>query len=84
MIRFEIDRVDVLIFFRRVFSVLDSSVRPPVEPLGVLFHIGVVRTALKRDIQSYLDTVLRCLRNQLLKIIHGAKLRVDSFVAALV
>ena len=48
----KIDRVNVLIFFGRVFGVFDSAVGPHKEPFGVFFDIGVVGRTLNGEVHS--------------------------------
>ncbi len=48
----EIDRIDILIFLRRVLRVLDRPVGSHVEPVGMVLHPGVVRRALDSEVQG--------------------------------
>jgi len=43
----KIERVDIFIFFRRVFRVLNASVRAMFEPFWMAFNVRMVRRALK-------------------------------------
>ncbi len=54
----EIDRIDVLVFLRRILGVLDRTVRTSTKPFGMLFHIRMIRRALKRDVESDFQTLL--------------------------
>ena len=55
--RLEVERIDVLVFFRRVFGVLDGAVRAVDEPVGMFLDPGVIGRALEGDIQRDLDAV---------------------------
>ncbi len=47
---FEIQRVDILVLFGRVFGILHAAVRPHVEPFLALQYVGMVRRALESNI----------------------------------
>src|SRR5688572_5850157 len=51
----EIERIDVLIFLRRILRVLDRPVRPGFEPLGMFADVRVIGCSLKRDVERDLD-----------------------------
>src|SRR5256885_9505186 len=48
-----------LIFLGRVLRVLDSPIRPPVEPLGMPGDVRMVGRSLQRDVEGDLDAPLR-------------------------
>ena len=76
----EIDRQNVLIPLWRIFGKLYRSVRTPLEPLGVLLHIGMIRRALKCNIDSDSNTLLLRLGNESTKFSYGTKLRMHGFM----
>ena len=43
MRRFELEWIDVFILLRRIFRVLNRSIRPPSEPFGMFLYIRMVR-----------------------------------------
>src|SRR4029077_13367543 len=57
--RLEIERIDVLIFFRRILGVLNRSVRPLAEPFRMLMCIRMVGRTLERDVQRDFQAVFR-------------------------
>src|SRR5688572_17160691 len=60
IVSFEIERVNVLIFFRWIFSVLNGTIRSLFEPFRVFFHIGMIWRTLKSEIKCDIDPVLQC------------------------
>ena len=81
--RFEIERIDVLIFLGRIFRILDRAIGPLAKPFGMLAHIRMIGRALKRDIQRQLDPCFSAARTSELKIVERSKLRMNRLVAAL-
>ncbi len=79
---FEVEGVDVLIFFWRVLGVLDGAVGADVEPVGMLGDPGVVGGALEGDVESHLHAVVVRGGDQGVEVARTAELRVDRFVAA--
>ena len=79
----ELDRVDVLVHLRRVLGVADRSVRPPLEPLGVVAHPGVVGAALERVVEGDLEAELGGARHEGVEVVDGAEVGVHGVVAAL-
>jgi hypothetical protein len=77
----KIKGIDVLVLLRRVLGELHRTIGPPLEPLGMLRDIGMVRRTLKGDIESYLQPMAACRFDQPAKIFEGAQLRVDALVA---
>src|SRR4026207_2364734 len=53
----ELKRENILILFRGVFRILDGPIRPDAKPLPMLLHVGMIRRALKRDVQGNLDAM---------------------------
>ena len=47
----EVERIDVLVLLGRILGVLHGAVRAPLEPLGMLGDVGMVRGALEGDVQ---------------------------------
>ncbi|MNH02735.1 hypothetical protein D3C79_619800 [compost metagenome] len=80
--RIEIDVDDVLVLFRRVFSVADGAVRAPAEPARVLLEPGVVLGALDGEIEGNFQAVFRRCGHQTAEVIAVAQLRVNGLVAA--
>src|SRR5215472_15629131 len=79
----EVDWVDVLVLFGRIFRILNRAVRTLDEPFGVLLHIRVVGCALQSDIERHLQAVFARFGNVSSEILERSKRRVDGFVAAL-
>ena len=79
----EIERVDVLVLFRRVLGIGDGPVGPVVEPLGVLRDPGVVRRALQRIVEGHFDPVVRRGLHQEVEVVEVAEVRVDGRMATL-
>ena len=74
VLRLEVQGVDILVFLRGVFRVLDRAVRPPEEPLRVFFNVGMVRRALEGDIQGDFDIVFCGFSDQVPEILQRAQL----------
>src|SRR5947207_15597964 len=55
MWRFEFEGIYVLIFFRRIFRVLNRSIRPPSKPFRMLPDVRVIRRALIGEIKRNID-----------------------------
>src|SRR4051812_47778946 len=75
--RFEIERIDVLIFLGRILRVLNRAVRPALEPLRVLANIRVVGGTLECDIEGNLELELSRLCDQPPEIVQRAQLGMD-------
>ncbi len=82
VVRLEIERIDVLIFLRRVLCVLHGAVRAPAEPRRVLFHVGVVRRALEGDVEREVDAALLGALQQAAEFLQRAQLGVQRLVTA--
>src|SRR4051812_28682723 len=80
---FEIDGVNVLVLFWRIFGVLNGAIRPLSKPFGMFAHIRVVRRALKRDVECQLHTVIFDRSYERTKIFRRAELWVNCLVSAL-
>src|SRR5437899_952775 len=83
MRRFELEWVDVFILLRRIFRVLNRSIRPPSEPFRMLLHIGMVRRALVGQIQGNIDSCLLSGSDKLAKVVNRAQLRMNRLVSSL-
>src|SRR5436853_1975948 len=78
----EIERIDILIFLGRVFSVLNGAIRALAEPLRMFPGIRVIGRALERDIECDLESLLLGFGDQSLEVFDGAQLRMNRSVAA--
>ena len=74
----EIERVDVLVFLRRVLRILDRAVGALQKPFRMLAHVGMVGSALEGDVEGDLDAALAGLRDQAPEILERAELRDGS------
>src|SRR5215467_3093256 len=81
--RLKLQRENILIFFRRVLGILHRPVRPDTEPFAVLFHVGVIRRALKSNIDGDLDPIGSCLLHESPKVLQGSQLMLDRFMSSL-
>ncbi len=72
----EVERVDVLVLFRRVFGVANRPVRTLPEPVGVLLDPGVVGGGVKRNVERNLDMLFSGRRHKPLERGHSAELGV--------
>ena len=80
--RLEVERIDVLIFFRRILRVLDGAVGADDEPVGMLFDPGMVGGALEGDVEGDLHAVVAGGGDEMVEVREGAELGMDGFVAA--
>ncbi len=78
----EVERINILVFFRRILSVLNGSIRTLPEPLRMFFYIRMIRRTLKGDVQGDVDTLILCFCNQSLVIVKGAKPSMHSLVSS--
>src|SRR5881628_1510733 len=78
----EVERVDVLILLRRILGVLDRSVRPVLEPVGVLAYPGMIRRGLKRDVEGDLEAETIRDANESIEVLDCAQPRLDGRMAA--
>src|ERR1700756_4493907 len=81
---FEIQRVDILIFFWRVLGVLNRTVGALAKPFGVFLHVGMIRRALKRDVQRDLYAKFFGLGDELFEIFQRTQVGMNRFVAPFV
>src|SRR5207237_1038660 len=79
----EIGIDDILVFLRRVLGILDRTIGPPLEPVGVLREPGVIERALNGEIERDLHSMLGAGRDQAAEVIERAELGMDRVVAAL-
>src|SRR5207249_4484166 len=82
VLRLEVERIDVLVFLRRVLRISDAAVRPVLEPLWVLMHPGMVGRALKGDVDGHLDAPGAGGGHQPAEVGQGPQERADRGVAA--
>src|SRR5207237_2481822 len=75
-------RVDILIFLRRVFRVLDRSVGTLLKPFVMLLDIRMIGRRLERDVHRHINAVLRSARYEPAEIVEGAEAGVNCGVAA--
>src|SRR4051812_15904082 len=73
----EMKRIDVLVLLRRIFGVLNCSVRPRLKPILVLGDVRMIGRRLKRDIERQLDSAVTRRGDQMLEIVHRPELRID-------
>ena len=71
---FKVQRVNVLIFLWRILRVLYGSIRTLPEPFRMLLHVRVIGSALKRDIESNFEAVLRSLGHKMPKVFYSTQL----------
>src|SRR5262252_179006 len=79
---FEVEGIDILVFFRRVLGVLHAAIGTVPEPLGVRGYVRVVRGALECDVERYLDALRARGAHQPAKILRRSELGVYGLVAA--
>src|ERR1051325_4001280 len=79
----EIERIDILIFFRRVFGKLNRAVRTPTKPLGMLAHVRMIGAALIGEIERDLEVEAFGLGDKAPELFDSAELRMNGFMAAL-
>ncbi len=77
----EVERVDVLVFFRRILRIGDGAVALHGEPFRVLLRPRVVRCALQGEVESDLHTQCPGLGDELVEVLDRAQRRVDGIVA---
>src|SRR5262245_59774396 len=49
--RLEVERIDVLVLFRRILGILDVSIRSSAKPFRMFLHVGMVRRTLVSKLQ---------------------------------
>src|SRR5690606_7049697 len=82
IVRFKIERIDVLVFLRRILSILYGAIGTFTKPLRVSLYIRMVRCALKRDIHGDINSKLCCGVDERAKVFDRAQLRVNALVSA--
>ena len=80
----EIQRIDILVFFRRVLGILDRAVGTLEKPLGMLVDIRVVGRAIDREVERDLQATLLDLGDEPVEILERAEFRRDIFVSTAV
>ena len=60
--RFKIKGIDILIFFRWIFCILNRSIRALLKPVRMFLYIRMIRRALKRNVKSDINIILSSLR----------------------
>ncbi len=80
--RFEIEGNDVLVFFRRIFGILDCAVGAPAKPARLVAHVGVVGGGLEGDIHGDLDAVFAGGGDEVREILQRPQLGMHLLVAA--
>ena len=78
----EVERVDVLILLRRVLRVLDRSVGPMLEPLGVLADPRMIGRRLERDVERDLETEPVRDGDEAIEVVERAEPGLDGRVSA--
>src|SRR5438105_1562852 len=83
MRRFEFEGIDVFVFFRGIFRILNRSIRPPSKPFRMLPNIRMIRRALIGEIQCDVDAPAFGSRYKVAKIIETSKLGVNRLMSTL-
>ena len=78
----EIQRIDILILLRRILGILYRAVRTLAEPFRMLAHVGMIRRALKRDIERDLESVLFGFGHEPPEIFQRAEFGMNGLVTA--
>ena len=78
----EVQRIDVLVFLRRVFGVGNGSVRKFGEPLPVADCPGVIRCALQCQVEGDLQSTGARGRNERVEILDRAEIGMHGIVSA--
>ena len=77
----EVQRIDVVVFLRRVLGVCDRAVDADTEPLRVFLHPRVIGRALQRQIERDLETVVVRGRDKGVEVFDRAEVRMNGVVA---
>src|SRR5713101_7001511 len=80
--RVKVDRINILVLFRRVLRVLDRTIRTMAEPIRMFTHPWMIRRTLHGEINRRLEPEVFRGRNEMLEIMRGAKVGIDRFVPA--
>ena len=81
---FEMERIDILILFRRVLGVLHRPVGTLQKPLLMFLDVRMVGRRLKRDVERDFDSVAMGRFDEMPEIGERSELRMNRFVAAFV
>src|SRR5262245_55983936 len=79
---FEIDWINVLIFFRWILCILNRAVGTVAKPIRMRPNIRMIRCALKRQVESHFETLAARLLHQPIKVSESAEFGMDFFVTA--
>ena len=79
----KINRVDILILFRRIFCVCDSSIRALCKKFFMCFHPRMIGGALQGKIERNLYIQFLCCGNKFLKILKSSQFWVYCIVATI-
>src|SRR5690348_432109 len=82
VLRLEVERIDVLVFLRRVLRVFVRSVGTVGEPRRMLAHVRMVRRGLERDVERDLEPARARGPDEPLEVAKRAEAWLDRFVAA--
>src|ERR1035441_8031340 len=80
----KIKRVNVLILFRRILSILNRAIGPLLEPVLMLLHIWVVRRRLKRNVERNRKIQPHGLGNEALEVVDRSKIRMNLLVPTII
>src|SRR5262249_2750976 len=78
----EIERINILVFFRRILCILNGPVRPMPKPFRMLLHIRMIRGTLIREIECNIDSVLFSGANEMVKVVQRAEVGREGLVPA--
>src|SRR6516162_4245231 len=78
----EIQGVDVLILLWRVLRILNRAVRAGSEPLPMLVHVWMIRSALESDIECNVEPVISRFGEESFEVLQGSQFGLNGFVAA--
>jgi hypothetical protein len=80
----EIQRIDVLVFLRRILGVGDGAIGQHGEPFPVRLGPRVIRSALQRQVQRHLQALVAGGGDERVEVVDGAQGRMYGIVAALI
>src|SRR5437660_3756899 len=78
------ERIDILILFRRILRILHRPVGTPQEPLLMLLDVRMVGRRLKRDVERDFDSVPIGRFDEMPEVGERSELPMNRFVAAFV
>ena len=73
VVYFKVQRNYIFVLLGRILCILYRPIRTSSEPVLMLFHIWMIGTDLKCNVQGNLDPVVLCSLHEPLKILHGSK-----------